>query len=110
LCGAPVRRGDVAEAPRPAPVARVPASVVADAQILPGGLPAAGDRPQARLGVDAVLHQFGDDLQWIGLRQRDDSDGVPVITDPQSAPRLAEVACWSTACHLEPPTRDFEPA
>jgi hypothetical protein len=85
-------RGDVAEIRPPIRVARHPASVIADAQILLSAVPAAGNRHRARLSVDAVLDQLGDGLQGIRLRQRDDGNGVPVIADPQPAPRLAGVA------------------
>jgi hypothetical protein len=41
-------------------------------------LAAAGDRHSARLRINAVFDQLGDRLQWAGLRQGNDGDGVPV--------------------------------
>src|SRR5262249_12760854 len=54
-------------------------------------LAAARDRHSARLRINAVFHQLCDRLQWAGLRQGDDGDGVPVVAD-LSLPR-ARLEC-----------------
>src|SRR6516225_746018 len=58
-------------------------------------LAAARDRHSARLRINAVFDQLGDRLQWAGLRQGDDGDGVPVVADLQLAARPARVFCLS---------------
>jgi hypothetical protein len=54
-------------------------------------LAAARDRHSARFRINAVFDQLGDRLQWAGLRQGDDGDGVPVVADLQLAARPARV-------------------
>src|SRR4051812_43437437 len=58
-------------------------------------LAAARDRHGARLRINAVFDQLGDRLQWAGLRQGDDGDGVPVVADLQLAACPARVFCLS---------------
>src|SRR2546430_16608708 len=48
-------------------------------------LAAARDRNGLRVRVDAVLDELGDRLQRVPLRERDDTDRVPVIADPELA-------------------------
>jgi hypothetical protein len=38
-----------------------------------------------RVRIDRVLHEFGDRLQRITLRERDNSDRIPIIADAQLA-------------------------
>src|SRR5436189_2952586 len=58
-------------------------------------LAAARDRHSARLRINAVFDQLGDRLQWAGLRQGDDGDGVPVVANLQLAACPARVFCLS---------------
>jgi len=44
-------------------------------------LAAARDGDGLRVSIDRVLDEFGDRLERITLRERDDADGVPVIAD-----------------------------
>src|SRR6266513_2235096 len=48
-------------------------------------LAAARDRNGLRVRVDAVLDELGDRLQRVPRRERDDTDRVPVIADPELA-------------------------
>src|SRR2546423_15662533 len=48
-------------------------------------LAAARDRNGLRVRVDAVLDELGDRLQRVPLRERDDTDRVPVIAGPELA-------------------------
>ena len=62
-------------------------AVVLDAQEMLSLVFAAGDDDRLGARVDAVLDQFCDGLERITLRQRDDRDRVPVITDAEVAAR-----------------------
>ena len=70
-------------------VARHAFAIVADREKMAPVLAAARDRHSARLRINAVFDQLGDRLQWAGLRQGDDGDGVPVVADLQLATRPA---------------------
>src|SRR4029077_4791309 len=81
---------------RPASVvARHAIAIVADREKMAPVLAPTRDRHSARLRINAVFDQLGDRLQWAGLRQGDDSDGVPVVADLQLAARPARVFCLS---------------
>ena len=76
-------------------VARHAFAIVADREKMAPVLAPTRDRHSARLRINAVFDQLGDRLQWAGLRQGDDSDGVPVVADLQLAARPARVLCLS---------------
>lgn len=46
-------------------------------------LASACDRDAFRTRIDAVLHELGDRLERIALRERDDADRVPIIANAQ---------------------------
>jgi hypothetical protein len=48
-------------------------------------LAAARDGNGLGVGIDAVLDELRDGLQRIALRERNDTDSIPVIADPQFA-------------------------
>src|SRR2546429_5858605 len=48
-------------------------------------LAAARDRNGIRVRVDAVLDELGDRIERVPLRERDDTDRVSVIVDPELA-------------------------
>src|SRR5213079_2188132 len=60
-------------------------AVILNRYIVLAVLPAARHRNCLRVRVDAVLDELGDRLQWVPLRERDDTDRVPVIADPELA-------------------------
>jgi hypothetical protein len=60
-------------------------SIIFDAQEVPAFFAPAGDGDVSGRGVDAVLDEFGDGFQRILLRKSDDVDGIPIITNAQSA-------------------------
>jgi len=37
------------------------------------------------MSVDAVFHELGNGLEWIALRERDNPDGIPIVTDLELA-------------------------
>ena len=47
---------------------------------------AADDRNAGGLRIDAIFNEFSNRFQGIILGQRDDRDGVPIITNAQMAP------------------------
>ena len=81
-------------------VARLAFAIVADREKMAPVLAPTRDRHSARLRINAVFDRLGDRLQWAGLRQGDDSDGVPVVADLQLAARPARVLCLSVFCAL----------
>jgi len=75
---------DVAEIRQPSFVPRDTLAVIFDAEIVASALATSRDDDRAGFGVDAVLNQLSDRLHGIGLRERDDGDRVPIITDLES--------------------------
>ena len=60
-------------------------AVILDRDVVLAVLPSARDRNGPRVCVDAVLDELGDRLQWVPLRERDDTDCVPIIADLEPA-------------------------
>ena len=84
MCGNVFEIGDAIEGPRDT------LSVIADHKVLTAMPPAAGDFDFFGVCVNAVLNKFGDSLERIALRKCDDTDGIPVVADPQF-PSFGEV-------------------
>jgi hypothetical protein len=78
-------RRDVLEVRSPLLVPRHSIAIVLDREIVLPVLAAAGDRDGLGVSVDAVLDELGDRLQGIALRERNDTDRVPVIPDLELA-------------------------
>jgi len=93
-------RGHVAEIRAALAIARHPVTVVADGQEVPAMLAAARNRHHARLGIDAVFDELGDRLQRTALRQRDDGDGIPVVTNLQLAARWGRFLYGLLSAHI----------
>jgi|SRR5882724_4220776 len=60
-------------------------AVILDRDVVLAVLPAARDRNGPRVRVDAVLDELGNRLQWVLLRERDDTDCVPIVADLELA-------------------------
>ena len=72
-------------------IARHAFAVVPDGQKMAPMFPAPRNRDGPRLRVNAVLDKFRNGLEGIALRQRDDSNRIPVVTNLELAaglPRL----------------------
>ena len=72
-------------------ISRYALTVIADRQVMVTPFPTTGDIDLPGTCVDAVLDELGHCFERIALRQRDDGDGVPVVTDtkPPGVARLA---------------------
>ena len=77
---ADVRR-HILEVGQPVVIARHAIPVILDGEVVRAVLLAAHDRDGFGVRIDAVLDEFGDGLQRIALRERDNPDRVPVIAD-----------------------------
>lgn len=67
--------------------------IVPNCKILPAMLAAPRDSDGFRVRVETVLDEFGDGLEWIALRKRDNADGVPIVADAQLASFGGVVGC-----------------
>ncbi len=107
--------GHIAEVRHPGGVPTYPFAIVDDLQERLVPLPAADDLDVLGPCIDAVLDELGGGLERIVLRQRDDADRGPVVTDAQLATRGSSTAhgreCTRfAACPLRGPGIDgFEP-
>jgi len=65
--------------------------VIAHHQVMLTPFPTPGDVDLPGTGVNAVFHELSHRFERIALRQRDDGDGVPIVTDtkPSGVPWLA---------------------
>lgn len=75
--------GYILEIRPPLLIPRHPVAIIPDRQVMLPVLAPPRDRDPLRLGIDAVLDEFRDRLQWIALRQGNDADGIPVVPDLQ---------------------------
>src|SRR5580700_10136854 len=74
---------DVLEVRHPVRIAGNAVAIVLHRQIVLAVLAAARDGNGLGVGIDAVLDELRDGLERIALRERDDTDGIPIIADPQ---------------------------
>ena len=84
-----VWRGDVLEVWQAFRIARHAIPVILDSEVLLAVLAAARDGDGLRVSIDRVLDEFGDRLERITLKERDDADGVPVIADLEPTALIA---------------------
>ena len=77
--------GDKLEVRQAVGAARHALAVISHGQIVCAVLAAAHDGNGCGLRIHAVLDELGDRLEWVGLRERDNSNGIPIIADPQFA-------------------------
>src|SRR5271169_3894143 len=75
-------------------------TIVANCKKVSTAIAPARDCHVARLRVDAVFNELSNRFQWAALRQCDDGNGVPVITDSQFAARLARLFLRSSSRHI----------
>ena len=73
------------------------AAIVDDFQIMLTLFLAADDRNAGGLRIDAIFNEFSNRFQGIILGQRDDRDGVPIITNAQMAPVVFFFFKWHVA-------------
>src|SRR2546423_639044 len=84
--------GNIAKVRATVRIARNALTIVPDLEVVAAFAATADDRDIRSTGIDGVLYQFGDGLQRIRLRQRDDGDRVPVVPDAEFAPLIRAIA------------------
>lgn len=74
---------DVLELRQPVWIARDAVAIVPNRQIILAVLASARDGNRLGMRIDAVFNQLRDSLKRIALRQCNDTEGIPIIPDPQ---------------------------